>query len=70
VTNAEFAKALGRALGRPAVAPVPRLALRLLYGEMSQIVTGGQKVHPARAAELGYDFRRPDLDGALAAALG
>jgi uncharacterized protein (TIGR01777 family) len=70
VTNAEFSKALGRTLGRPAVAPVPKAALRLLYGEMSQIVTGGQKVYPARAAALGYDFRRPDLHDALTAALG
>jgi uncharacterized protein (TIGR01777 family) len=70
VTNGEFSKALGRALGRPAVAPVPKAAVRLLFGEMSQIVTGGQKVHPGRAAALGYEFRQPDLDGALAAALG
>ncbi|MGI8802966.1 MAG: TIGR01777 family oxidoreductase [Solirubrobacteraceae bacterium] len=69
VTNAEFSKALGRALHRPAVAPVPRAALRLLFGEMAQIVTGGQRVYPARAAALGFDFRHPDLDGALEAAL-
>jgi uncharacterized protein (TIGR01777 family) len=69
VTNAEFSKALGRALHRPAVAPVPRAAVRLLFGEMSQIVTGGQKVLPERAVALGYDFRHPRLDDALAAAL-
>jgi uncharacterized protein (TIGR01777 family) len=70
VTNAEFSKALGRALHRPAVAPVPRAAIRLLYGEMSQIVTGGQQVLPRRAAELGFDFRHPTVDGALETALG
>jgi uncharacterized protein (TIGR01777 family) len=69
VTNAELSKARGRALHRPAVAPVPKAAVRLLFGEMSQIVTGGQRVLPARALELGYEFQHPDLDGALAAAL-
>lgn len=69
VTNAEFSKALGHALHRPAVAPVPKAAVRLLFGEMSQIVTGGQNVLPARALALGYEFRHPELDGALAAAL-
>jgi len=68
-TNGDFSKALGRAIGRPAVAPVPKLALRLLYGEMAEIVTGGQRAFPARAAALGYEFRQPELDGALEAAL-
>ncbi|MEA2301190.1 MAG: uncharacterized protein QOE44_1725 [Solirubrobacteraceae bacterium] len=70
VTNAAFSKALGRALGRPAIAPVPRAAVRLLFGEMSAIVTGGQRVVPTRATSLGYEFVHPDLDRALAAALG
>ncbi len=69
VTNREFSKALGRALHRPAVAPVPAFALRLLYGEMAEIVTEGQRAVPARAQALGYAFRRPDLDDALAAAV-
>lgn len=69
VTNREFSKALGRALHRPAVAPVPAFALRMLYGDMAEIVTEGQRAVPARAQELGYDFRHPDLDAALAAAL-
>ncbi len=68
-TNADFSKALGRALHRPAVAPVPKAAVRLLFGEMSQIVTGGQRVLPKRAAALGYAFRYPELDAALEAAL-
>lgn len=69
VTNRDFSRALGRALHRPAVAPVPGVALRLLYGEMAEIVTEGQRAVPARAQELGYAFLHPDLDAALAAAL-
>jgi uncharacterized protein len=69
VTNAEFSKALGRALHRPAVAPVPGAAIRLLYGDMAEIVTTGQRALPRRTQELGYAFRHPDLDEALRAAL-
>jgi uncharacterized protein (TIGR01777 family) len=65
VTNTEFSRALGRALGRPAVLPVPALALRLLYGEMSSIVTTGQRLVPARLEELGYEFRYADVEAAL-----
>ena len=67
VTNREFSKALGKALRRPAVAPVPGLALKLLYGEMSQIVLTGVRMVPRRAQELGYRFRHPDVGEALAA---
>jgi len=70
VTNAEFAKALGRALHRPAVLPIPPHALKVLYGDMAQIVTGGVRMVPARATELGYRFRHPDVDEALRSALG
>ncbi|MBU6336587.1 MAG: TIGR01777 family oxidoreductase [Acidobacteria bacterium] len=70
VTNAEFSKALGRALKRPAIFPVPAIAIRTLYGEMSEIVTEGQRAVPARTLELGYRFSQPDLDAALASALG
>jgi uncharacterized protein (TIGR01777 family) len=66
VTNRDFSKALGRALHRPAVAPVPKLAVRALFGEMSEIVTGGQRAVPRRAAELGYEFLFTRLDPALA----
>lgn len=69
VTNKEFSKALGRALHRPAVAPVPAFAIRLLYGDMAEIVTEGQRAVPERALARGYAFRRPDLDAALADAL-
>jgi uncharacterized protein (TIGR01777 family) len=64
-TNKEFSRTLGRVLRRPAIAPVPALALKALYGEMSFIVTTGQRAIPARLTELGYSFRRPELEGAL-----
>lgn len=70
VTNAEFSRALGRVLHRPAVMPVPALALRLLYGEMADIVTTGQRVRPGRLIDLGYDFRQPELEPALQDVLG
>jgi uncharacterized protein (TIGR01777 family) len=69
VTNARFSKALGRALHRPAVLPVPASALRLLFGDMAAIVTEGQRAVPARAVELGFRFSHADLDEALADAL-
>lgn len=65
VTNAELSHTLGRVLKRPAVLPVPAFALKVLYGEMAQIVTTGQRVLPARLQQLGYTFRHPQLDAAL-----
>ena len=70
VTNGEFSKALGRALGRPAIFPVPAFAIRTLYGEMAEIVTEGQRAVPARTLESGYVFQQPELDAALRSALG
>lgn len=70
VTNADFSKALGRALGRPAIFPVPAFAIRTLYGEMAEIVTEGQRAVPARTLESGYVFQQPELDAALRSALG
>jgi uncharacterized protein len=68
VTNKELSKTLGRVLRRPAFAPVPGLAVRTLYGEMASIVTTGQRAVPRRLLELGYSFRRPDLEEALRSA--
>lgn len=66
VTNAELSQALGRALGRPAVLPVPGLALDLIYGrEFGEVLRGGQRVIPRRALDLGFEFRHPELDEAL-----
>jgi uncharacterized protein (TIGR01777 family) len=68
-TNKAFSRALGRALHRPAFAPVPGFAVRLLYGEMADIVVTGQRAVPERALALGFRHAHPDLDEALRAAL-
>jgi uncharacterized protein (TIGR01777 family) len=65
VSNTALSKALGRALHRPAVLPVPGFALKLLYGEMSQIVTSGQRVLPHQLTTQGYGFAFEDIDAAL-----
>jgi uncharacterized protein (TIGR01777 family) len=70
VTNTELSHALGHALSRPAVLPVPGMAVTLLYGEMAEIVTTGQRAVPARLQELGYTFRHPDVEPALRDILG
>jgi uncharacterized protein (TIGR01777 family) len=70
VTNREFSKELGRALHRPAVFPVPKLAVAALRGgELADTVAGGARVLPRRALDLGYEFRHPELDEALRSAL-
>ena len=67
VTNAEFSKALGRALHRPSLLPTPPFALRLLLGEMADaLLLSGQRALPVRATDLGFSFRYADIDGALA----
>lgn len=65
VTNAELSKALGRVLRRPAVMPVPAFALRVLYGEMAEIVVTGVRLAPHRLEELGYAFRWREIEPAL-----
>lgn len=70
VDNAEFSRALGHALHRPAVLPVPALALKLLYGEMAEIVTTGQRAIPRRLEELGFSFAQPEIEPALRDVLG
>jgi hypothetical protein len=70
VTNRELSKTLGRVLGRPAVLPVPSLALRAMFGEMSTVVTTGHRVIPSRLLEAGYRFRLPELEPALRELLG
>jgi uncharacterized protein len=65
VTNTDLSRTLGRVLGRPAVLPVPALALKLLYGDMAEIVTTGQRLVPARLEQLGYGFRYSELEPAL-----
>jgi uncharacterized protein len=70
VTNRQFAVAVGRALGRPAVMTVPAPLLRLVVGEMADTLLGGQKAIPDVAQTLGYEWKYPSLEGALAAELG
>lgn len=66
VTNREFSKALGRVLGRPAVVPVPKLALRARFGdELGEVAAGGQRTVPRRALDAGFEFRHPELEPAL-----
>lgn len=68
--NADFTEALGRALHRPTLIPVPAFGLRLLFGEMADgALLAGQRVEPARLKEIGHVFHHPTLDTALAAAL-
>lgn len=69
VTNKVLSKTLGRVLVRPAVTPVPAFAVKFLYGEMASIVTTGARVMPKRLGELGYEYRRPELEPALRAAV-
>jgi uncharacterized protein (TIGR01777 family) len=70
VTNRELSKALGRALHRPAVFPVPKLAVTVLRGsELADAVAGGARILPRRALDLGYQFRHPDIDEAMRSAL-
>ena len=65
VTNAEFSRALGRALRRPAIFPVPGFALRAMVGELADSLLTGQRAVPARAEALGFRFGFPSLDEAL-----
>lgn len=64
-TNAEFTRALAAALGRPAMLPVPGVVLRVLLGEMSEVLLASQRVLPEAARRAGFAFRYPELDHAL-----
>jgi uncharacterized protein len=70
VTNAQFTKALGRALGRPTFIPAPELGVKTVYGEMAdELLLGSQRVLPKRLLDAGFAFRYAELDAALAHAL-
>ncbi len=70
VPQRELAHALGRTLRRPAVFPLPGVALRLRFGAAAGVLLASQRAVPARLAELGFRFAHPELDGALAEVLG
>ena len=70
VRNKEFARTLGRVLHRPAFLPAPRLGLRVLLGEFADVLVTGQRVVPRKALESGFEFRYPELEGALRQVLG
>jgi uncharacterized protein len=65
VTNTEFTKELARALHRPAIFPVPKLALRVLFGEMAGMLLASQRVIPEAATAAGFAFQYPQLGPAL-----
>lgn len=69
VTNATFTAALADTLGRPAVIPVPKLALRVLFGELSDVLLASQRVLPHVALSHGYAFQYAELCTALHALL-
>jgi hypothetical protein len=70
VTNADFSRALGRALHRPSVMPVPGFVLRLIFGEMAtDCLILGQRAVPTRATELGFRFKFGQIGEALAEAV-
>jgi uncharacterized protein (TIGR01777 family) len=70
VTNQDFTRRLAGALGRPALLAVPRLALNLALGEVSDVLLESQRVVPRVAQRAGYAFSYPDLESALAACTG
>ena len=65
VTNADFTRALARTLHRPAILPVPRFAVNLLFGEMAQILFNSERVVPRAAEAAGFRFHHEEVDEAL-----
>ncbi len=65
VTNSDFTRALAARLHRPALFPVPKFALNLMFGEMADVIMGSQRVLPKVTESAGFTFRFPELSGAL-----
>ena len=65
VNNAEFAKTLGKIMERPSIFPVPPIAMKILFGEMSTVILEGQRAIPDRLQEAGFEFNFPILEDAL-----
>ena len=70
VTNREFTRALAEAVHRPAILPVPAFALRLIFGEMAQVLLASQRAIPHAAQRAGFVFENPDIFAALAQIVG
>ena len=70
VTNAEFTRALGRAVGRPAIFAVPRFALRIMQGDLSDVVLSSLRMEPEKLVESGFVFTHPVIEAALTWAAG
>jgi uncharacterized protein len=64
-TNAGFMKTLAGVLGRPAFVPIPGFAMKLVVGQVSEVLLEGQRAVPARLQESGFQFRFPDVESAL-----
>lgn len=69
ITNSQFTKSLGRVLRRPTVFPVPAFLLRVIFGEMSSVLLGSQKVWPTKMKMIGFDYKFPRIGGALVSIL-
>jgi hypothetical protein len=65
VSNREFSKSIGAILRRPSFLPVPSIAMKLIFGEMSTVLLDGQRVMPRKLMNSGYQFRFPDTKSAL-----
>ncbi len=70
VTNAEFTRALGKVLGRPTIFFVPRFALRIVQGDLADVVLSSLRMEPELLAESGFEFSHPEIEAALRSALG
>ena len=71
VTNEAFTKAIGHALGRPTFMAVPAFAARLAFGEIAdELLLASTRVEPARLKEAGYQFKHPEIEGAMRSVLG
>jgi len=64
-TNAKFTKSLAKKLHRPALVPVPQIALKAVYGEGAQVLCEGQQVYPKRLLESGFSFEYEDAQSVL-----
>ncbi|MBT8343800.1 MAG: DUF1731 domain-containing protein, partial [Sulfurovum sp.] len=65
VSNHTFTKALGKALHRPTIFPIPEFALRIMYSEAASVLTGSKEVYPYKILDAGYKFQYENINEAL-----